>query len=194
LKRVETDIIMSELPIETPRMMLEPLVPRHAPTVYEELLNPELYQYIPQNPPQALQEVETRYGLLAARKSPDGQDIWLNWAARLRQEQTYIGTFQATVHTNQMAEIAYSVFVRFWKQGYGREGCYHVLEHLFSRYDVMTVGAEIDTRNIASINLVESLGFTRVSLTKNADYFKGASSDEYRYEISRDQFQFKKPE
>ena len=46
--------------------------------------------------------------------------------------------------------------------------------------------AEIDTRNIASIRLVESLGLSRVATTREADFFKGASSDEYKYAVSRE--------
>jgi len=43
--------------------------------------------------------------------------------------------------------------------------------------------AEIDPRNVSSIALVESLGFRRIAFQKNADHFKGSSSDEYRYEL-----------
>jgi ribosomal-protein-alanine N-acetyltransferase len=51
-----------------------------------------------------------------------------------------------------------------------------------AEYRVCRVFAEIDTRNARSIRLVERLGFTRVALSPRADYFKGAYSDEYRYE------------
>jgi ribosomal-protein-alanine N-acetyltransferase len=53
---------------------------------------------------------------------------------------------------------------------------------------VSRVAAEIDTRNTASIHLVEALGFARVATTPGADFFKGAASDEYRYELSASAF------
>jgi ribosomal-protein-alanine N-acetyltransferase len=59
-----------------------------------------------------------------------------------------------------------------------------VVEHLFSE----TVHAEIDTRNAASIRLVEGLGFERVEIVRDADWFKGAASDEFRYALPRDRF------
>ena len=46
--------------------------------------------------------------------------------------------------------------------------------------------AEIDTRNVGSVRLVESLGLTRIATTQDADFFKGASSDEYKYSVSRE--------
>jgi hypothetical protein len=58
------------------------------------------------------------------------------------------------------------------------------LEDRYEGYRVGVVAAEIDTRNVASIALVESLGFSRVAFEKGADHFKGSSSDEYRYELS----------
>jgi [ribosomal protein S5]-alanine N-acetyltransferase len=41
--------------------------------------------------------------------------------------------------------------------------------------------ALLDTRNEASWRLMERLGFRRNRLIKDADQFKGASSDEYEY-------------
>ncbi|MCY0386153.1 GNAT family protein [Robbsia sp. Bb-Pol-6] len=41
--------------------------------------------------------------------------------------------------------------------------------------------AEIDTRNQASTGTIEKLGFERVRVVPQADYFKGAASDEYHY-------------
>jgi RimJ/RimL family protein N-acetyltransferase len=74
------------------------------------------------------------------------------------------------------------IFPLFWQQGYAKEGCGCLLNHLFKDYGVSVVSAEIDTRNIASISLVEALGFKRMSTQANADFFKGAVSHEYRYE------------
>ena len=58
-----------------------------------------------------------------------------------------------------------------------------MLALLFADYKVSRVAAEIDTRNVASIHLVEALGFTRVAMAPNADFFKGTVSDEYRYDL-----------
>ncbi len=46
------------------------------------------------------------------------------------------------------------------------------------------VRAEMDSRNLPSRKLVESLNFRQVAFKKKADFFKGADSDEYVYELS----------
>ena len=45
--------------------------------------------------------------------------------------------------------------------------------------------AEIDTRNTGSVRLVAWLTMTRTGVTKQADCFKGASSNAYLYSISQ---------
>ncbi len=177
-----------ERPLETPRLLLEPLVADHAAALFEALQAPDLYPYIPQDPPSSLDALKIRHTALASRRSPDGQEDWLNWVLRQRESEAYVGTVQATVHADHTALLAYMIFPAFWRQGYAREGCARVLTHLFEDYRVNRVAAEIDTRNIASICLVESLGFARIATTPGADFFKGATSDEYSYELSASAF------
>ncbi|MBP5975308.1 GNAT family N-acetyltransferase [Brasilonema sp. CT11] len=192
-------LIAPETTLETSQLLLEPLMVSHAAHIYRQLQDERLYQFIPQEPPISLQVLQARYRALSSRLSPDGQEAWLNWAIRLRQFETYIGTLQATVYANQIAAIrvceappsglassqgliAYMIFPQFWQQGYAKEGCLQLLNHLFNDYQVKIVAVQIDTRNVASIELIKSLGFKYVSTKENADFFKGSVSHEYRYE------------
>lgn len=171
-----------DVPLSTTRLLLEPLVAAHAQAVYPLLLDERLYTYIPQEPPPSVEWLAARYQRLTARRSPDGQQIWLNWVARLRAEPTYVGTFEATIEPDQTALLAYMTFPSHQGKGYAREGGMRVLDHLARDHSVRLVAAEIDTRNRASVGVVEALGFVRVALHPAADFFKGSVSDEYRYE------------
>ena len=179
----EIRLVAPETPLETQRLLLEPLRPDHASVIYEHLQDERLYQFIPQDPPASLRALEDRYRFLSARRSPDGREAWLNWAVLVRGSGDFAGTIEATLHENLEATIAYTVFVSYQRRGFAAEACERLLEHLFGDYGVGVAAAEIDTRNAASIALVESLGFRRVALQKDADHFKGSSSDEYRYEL-----------
>jgi [ribosomal protein S5]-alanine N-acetyltransferase len=174
--------IEPEAILETPRLLLEPLQISHALALYEPLQSVALYEYIPLNPPASLEALANRYQWLSSRRSPDEQEVWLNWAMRERRENKYVGTLEATVYPDVTASLAYIVFPVFWRQGYAREGCGRILDLLCKDYQIHTVSAQIDTRNTASITLIESLGFQRVATTLHADFFKGATSHEYRYE------------
>src|SRR5262245_41085521 len=111
-----------EQSLETPRLVLEPLLPAHAAMVFPFLRDEALYRYIPQEPPATLDEVEARYRRLATRRSPDGSERWLNWAGGLKSTGEYAGLFEATVCPDSTALLAYMVFMPFQNQGYAREG------------------------------------------------------------------------
>ncbi len=167
------------------RLRLEPLRAEHTDVVWPHQNDPALYTYQPDDP-LPLDALARRYGFLAGAKSPDGQEDWLNWVAFQRTSGQAVGTFQATVPAAGDIQLAYMVFSAHWRQGYGGEMATTVIEHLFARYrDRAALSAEIDTRNAPSIALVERQGFTRVKTTLGADHFKGASSDEFTYRMTR---------
>ena len=167
------------------RLRIEPIRPAHAERVFASLQNPAVYIYLPEDPPTA-EALQKRYDFLEKGSSPDGQELWLNWVAFLRDSMTPIGTFQATLPKGKDGGFAYVVFPSFWRQGYARELARCVISHLFQTYELPRLYAEIDTRNLGSIRLVESLGLKRIGTTQEADFFKGASSDEYTYSVSRE--------
>jgi RimJ/RimL family protein N-acetyltransferase len=171
-----------DISLVTERLILEPLVVSHARALYPLLCDERLYTYIPEEPPVSAADLAARYQRLEARRSPDDQQVWLNWVARLRAESDYVGWFQATIEPDETALLAYMIFLSQQGQGYAREGSQCVIEHLARDHGARVVVAEIDTRNRASIGVVEALGFVRVAERPAADFFKGTVSDEYRYE------------
>jgi [ribosomal protein S5]-alanine N-acetyltransferase len=185
MTRHEIPLIEPERTLETRRLLLEPLTAAHAAELYEGLGDRRLYEFIPQEPPASSGVLEERYRKLSARRSPDGREAWLNWAMRDREGGACVGVAEATVQGDGAAYIAYMVLVPFQRRGFAAEACGRLLGHLFGDYGAGVVVAEIDTRNTSSVALVEGLGFRRVALVKDADHFKGAPSDEYRYELSR---------
>ena len=170
--------------LSTDRLRIEPMRAEHAPMVFEPLQDPAIYRFLPSDPPER-SALQRRYDFLQGGRSPDGRERWLNWVAFLRDTQRPVGTFQATLPEGERGSFAYVVFPAFWRQGYGRELVARMIGHLFETHPVPELYAEIDTRNIGSVRLVESLGLARMTTTKAADFFKGASSDEHTYAVQR---------
>jgi RimJ/RimL family protein N-acetyltransferase len=152
-----------------------------------------LYAFLPGDPPRSLDALEKRYAFLQLGKSPDGKEHWLNWIIFDRRTGTPLGFFQATVRDDAPSDIAYIVFSAHWRQGTAREAGAAVIDHTFDRYPTPLLAANMDTRNVASIRLVEALGFKRTAFLPNADTFKGITSDEYRYELTRESWAGQKP-
>lgn len=141
------------------------------------------YRYIPEEPPSSLEELKARYKKLESRRSPDRKEAWLNWAL-IDVGGNAHGYMQATIDLiSQEAWIAYLVVPSSQRRGYACEALSKLLPALRETYDITTFHAEIDTRNVASIRLVESLGFECDRLVENADAFKGSVSDEFHYSL-----------
>ncbi|AGN88066.1 hypothetical protein H650_23950 [Enterobacter sp. R4-368] len=81
------------------------------------------------------------------------------------------------------AYIAYHVFGRYQKRGVAKQCVRMVIDFLFKHYHLSHVDALIDSRNLASIGLVESLKLKKINELKDADFFKGSTSDEFHYRI-----------
>jgi ribosomal-protein-alanine N-acetyltransferase len=179
------DLNPAETMLSTPRLVLEPLLARHAALLFAHLSDAALYTYMPHQPPPSVTSLAERYQRLESRRSTDGADIWLNWAVRLAGSEEYVGYAQASIEADGQAMLAYFVFTPYQRQGYAVEMCSKVRDYLLNAYAASAVYALIDTRNRASIALVEKMGFQREAMLPNADYFKDANSDEYRYRYAK---------
>lgn len=174
--------------IATQRLSLLPIRTEHAEAMYEGLCDDQLYSYLPEEPPNSLQEIKERYRFLQDAKSIDEKEIWLNWIIFKRDDLAPIGYVQATVSMVGASQIAYLLFSKYWRNGYATEAVSTAIQWVFDRYDTSLIEAFIDTRNVASQALVSKLGFRLGEEIKAADFFKGSTSDEYRYYVSREEW------
>lgn len=170
--------------LQSERLIFEPITALHAAATFSEWQEAALYQFIPTKPPVSVEALALRYERLSSRVSPDHSELWLNWVLRARGGAgQYIGLIEVSINAELEAYLAYFVFKPFWQQGYGIEACQTVIEHLHQDYAVQRVIAEMDTRNTASIQLVERLKFCRVGENRDADFFHGESSHEFIYQL-----------
>lgn len=155
-------LIHPEMVLQTQRLVLEPLKQYHAALLYPILQDAQIYDYIPQDPPASLKALEQHYQKLERRLSPTGDEAWLNWAVRPKSSEQFVGRVEASVSSNRIASFAYVFGFRFWNNGYATEACQKVLQVLFDDYEIIEFIAQVDTRNQASIQLLERLNFERV--------------------------------
>lgn len=168
--------------IESDRLILEPLTALHAQESFERWTS-GLYRFIPTQPPENLDTLKRRYVTLEGRSSSSGKEGWLNWFVRERSTGELVGLIEVTLFEGASAQIAYFVFEVYQRRGFATEACRAVLYSLSKDYGVKEVHSCIDTRNIRSIALVERLNFRLIKTTKDADFFRGESSDEYEFAI-----------
>jgi RimJ/RimL family protein N-acetyltransferase len=147
--------------LRSTRLVLEPLISSHALQLFAPLADARLYTYLDELPPKDVLCLAARYERLAARRSRNGSEHWLNWAIAVPAlgANGYVGYVQATAHPDHRAEIAYVLFTAHQGHGYGREAVQRMLTELAQRYGICECYAQIDQRNKRSIALVTALEF-----------------------------------
>lgn len=160
-------------------LTLEPLRERHAAVLFPLFQDPALYTFVPEDPPKSLEQLAARFRMLEGRRSPEGDELWLNWVVEF--EGIAAGLVQATCRLDRKLFVAYEIFDGFRRRGLAVAAVRLMLSHLSSHHLADLALAYVDTRNEASIAVLNRLGFSRVRLIEGADYFKNAVSDEYEY-------------
>jgi len=170
----------SELSLSTDRLVLEPITTAHAEEIHALFSDEELHRFVPFEP-LSLEDQRAQCATWQSRRSPDGKELWLNWAARYREQ--VIGHFQIGVENDGVGVLGYLVARAWQRQGFAAEALRAVMTFARERLHVVEYKAWIDTRNCASVALVERLGLQQIAVVQAADFFKGAQSDEYVFSI-----------
>jgi [ribosomal protein S5]-alanine N-acetyltransferase len=163
----------------TARLTIEPLREAHARELHPVLADPRIYLYAPDNLQPTVDSLTHRYALLE-RGAPAGEpDVWLNWALRRTDTGECIGTLQATVTPNSHAYIGYTLAPLAWGRGFATEACVWLLAQLARRFMLTEILATVDVRNLASLRVLERIGFLRIG-TEPAE-LHGEPTTDYRY-------------
>jgi RimJ/RimL family protein N-acetyltransferase len=174
---------MSDLVLlSTSRLTLDPITIEHAEPLHELLGDRELYHFMPFKE-LSFEERKNLCERWSIGRSPNGDEIWLNWIAKETNSGQAIGHFQAGISAERIATIAYVVATKFQRQGFALEALTVILIHLREVMQVREVKAWSDTRNIASHSLADKLGLRKIETIKDADFFNGATSNEYVFSL-----------
>ncbi|GKQ37663.1 hypothetical protein ALMP_42000 [Streptomyces sp. A012304] len=121
------------------------------------LSDPALHTFIGGSPgtPEA---VRARYERLVAG-SPDPSVSWCNWVLRLREDARLVGTVQATVTGDSVAEIAWVVGTPWQGRGLASEAAAGLVARLRER-GVGTVVAHIHPGHGASAAVAAAAGLS----------------------------------
>lgn len=149
----------AEATLHGPRLDLEPLRVDHADEMAPLLDDPQLHTFIG-GEPATVEELRRRYGLLAAGRSPDRRQRWLNWIVRRRTDGRAVGTVQATVGGDEgdtSAEVAWVVGRPHQGQGYAREAAQCMVEWLRGQ-GVVLIRAHVHPDHAASQGVARAIG------------------------------------
>ena len=155
--------------IETARLRLEPLRVDDAAEMATVLDDERLHEFTGGRPATAA-ELRSRYARLAAGRSPDGTQGWLNWVVRDRGSGVALGTVQATLWRNGSltAELAWVIAATYQGQGYAKEAAAGMVGWLLG-HGVLGLVAHVHPDHVASGRVARGLGLRPTEVIENGE-------------------------
>ena len=143
--------------LSTERLRIEPLTADDADDLFPVLDDPALGRFTGELPPDDVEALRARFERWEQRRSPDGTELWLNWAVRLRADGRAIGVLQATVADGETA-IAWTIGTAFQRQGFATEAGRALLPWLRATIGDATIVAWIHPDHLASQAVARRIG------------------------------------
>jgi RimJ/RimL family protein N-acetyltransferase len=173
--------------IRAERLLLRPFEPSDAAELAAYRSDPEVARYQGWDAPFGLEEARSLIAELA-EGDPEAPG-WFQWAIERIDEPGIIGDLGVNLlDDEQQVAIGYTMAPDFQGRGYATEAVARMLEHLFAEKGLHRVSAECDTRNDASMRVLEHLGFRREAHLRSSTWSKGEWCDDYLYALLADEW------
>lgn len=169
----------------TPRLAVRMMRDADAPIVAAYRDDPAVNVYQDWDLPYTLEIARER---LAGQADLDGVTAgrWVNLALVL-PDGTVVGDLACHLHEHgRVAEIGYTLRTEFQGQGYASEGAGALVDHLLATTEVHRIEASLDPVNVPSMRVLEAVGMTFESLTRQSYPLRGRWDDDLRYAMLRD--------
>jgi RimJ/RimL family protein N-acetyltransferase len=168
--------------LKTKRLVLQKLEMKHAESFFKYRSDTETNKYqgwIPYALEDCQHFIKNR---IAEQINQPG--TWFQFAIILESDEM-IGDFgiHFIKEDNQQVEIGCTINKEYYHKGYAKEALRAVMDYLFFDLKKHRVTASIDPENLASIKMVESLGFRKEAHFRESILLNGSWVDDVIYAI-----------
>ena len=168
--------------IETERLRLREMEMNDTSLLLQLRSDDRVMKYMAKEPIQTIDEARKmiRDILTAFRKRES-----IYWAITLKDTDHFIGAggYWRWVKQYFRAEIGFQLLPAYWRKGYMKEALGAMIQYGFDKMGLHRIEADVDPRNIASIALLENLGFKKEAHFRENIHFKGQFLDSVIYSI-----------
>lgn len=176
---------MEPVTLTTPRLLLRPWRLTDLEAAYEYARDPEFGRFLPALPEIVTLEDERRFieAQLATNWSTHP-----SWAVTL--EDVPVGGLNLRIdHLRDVAEIGYGIARSHWDRGYASKAARAAMDWAFTRYPLGRFIATADSRNGASLRVMEKLGMERGTVLRGLREVRGERADTVVCAITRPRWQ-----
>lgn len=170
--------------IDTKRLRLRPLQQDDASIFFEVWSDPEAMRYFSFLP---MQNMEQAHARVVEKLQSLGDGNSMICVIELLDTKEVLGdcTLFGGVAHSQRAEIGFCLRRRYWGNGYMAEAADALIEHGFNHAGLRRIEADVDPRNLSSIQLLERLGFKREGYLRERWMIGGEALDTVLYGLLR---------
>lgn len=160
--------------LETPRLRLRHLEVRDVPALFQVFSDPEVRRYMDGLSAHTLEEARE---LLDDIHRHFQNRTLFQWGIALRESDEVVGTVTLFKLEHRRGEIGYAVARDRQRRGYGREAVAALVELAFGPLGLHRLEADVDPRNVASLKLLEGLGFEPEGYFRERYFLQGEYTD-----------------
>ena len=142
-------------------LSIEPLREAHAALLFDQLADLTIYQFMEERPKADVAALAKRYARLELGAPSGCGELWLNWLVSDHATGQELGTIQATLYPQAIAEIGYAFIPKYWGKGYASTSLRWMVKCLQERWGMVRINAQVDQRNVGSWKALERAGFKR---------------------------------
>lgn len=143
-----------KLIIETPRLILREFILSDAEKMYDLNKDPEVLQYTGDLPFNSIQEARN----FLEHYSDYERNGFGRWAVVRKDDSEFIGWCGLKLNEENLIDLGFRFFQKFWNRGYATESAKACLEYGFSVLHLNEVVGRAMKENTGSIRVLEKLG------------------------------------
>lgn len=165
--------------LETERLLLRSMTLADAAFYLKHFSDPEIVKLTAFDPPKGIEGATRELMEFCIRPFEENKGI--RWGIVLKGHPGLIGTvgyIQWVKAGSYRARIGYDLAAAYRRQGIMTEALSEVLRYAFETMGLNRVEALVDTRDIASIRLLQKLGFHQDGVLRENTYFHGRFIDD----------------
>jgi len=173
--------------LHTERLILREMTPQDVNTLLKHFGNPQVVKFLDMNPIKSTEQADEWLRWMGGFFSAKGG---LRWGVERKLDGEFIGS--AGLHNwnreAHYAELGYDIAQQYWGDGYATEVARAIIEFGWQQMKLNRIEADVVQGNIASMKIMERLGFKQEGILRQRLRKGGKYYDVFLYGLLRKEY------
>ncbi|MCJ8282257.1 MAG: GNAT family N-acetyltransferase [Rivularia sp. ALOHA_DT_140] len=169
--------MLSQFPeLETQNLILRQVNQSDIKSIFNHFSDKEVLRY---HDLEAFNNIEQAKNIIVSFYEKFQNNQMIRWGIARKEDNIIIGTcgYHNWLQKSFIAEIGYELSKAYWRQGIMTEALTAMIKFGFEKMDLNRIEATVMLDNIASMTLLEKLGFTQEGILREYGFWKGEFHD-----------------